>query len=383
MSMPSIKAVPIETRGHHPEPASTTRTSHWSGYRPFVVKQRVREGETISSFYLAPDDGQPLPPFKPGQYVTFRLEVPGREEPLFRSYTLSDKPDPARYRVTVKREPGTDKCPPGLGSSYFHEQVHRGTRLWMSAPQGEFHLDPGEACPVALISAGVGLTPMISMLNAIVASGVERPVWFIHGARNGREHAMGRHLRHLARDRDNVHVHVCYSRPTDVDHRGRDYHTVGHVDAGLLRRLLPHPGFDFYLCGPARFMEGLRDALLGWGADAQRIRSEHFGAAPAPHGVSAADRSVTDSAGERSVQVHFKRSGVVARWEPGTANLLDLAEIQGLAPDSACRAGICQICTQRLVKGEVAYATTPAVMPEPGFILPCCTRPIGDVVVDL
>jgi ferredoxin-NADP reductase len=383
MSIPSIKVIPIETRRHRLEPASTTRTSHWSGYRPFVVKQRVRESETISSFYLTRDDGQPLPPFEPGQYVTFRLEVPGREEPLLRSYTLSDKPDPARYRVTVKKEPGTDKCPPGVGSSYFHEQVRPGTRLWVSAPQGDFHLDPGEAGPVALISAGVGLTPMISMLEAIVASGVERPVWFIHGARNGREHAMGERVRRLAREQDNVHVHVCYSRPTDLDRQGRDYATAGHVDAGLLRRLLPHQDLEIYLCGPARFMGGLRDALLDWGMDAQRIRCERFGAASAPHEVAAADRSPTEPAGERPVQVHFKRSGVVARWEPGTASLLDLAETQGLVPDSACRAGICQICTQRLVHGEVAYAPTPAVMPEPGFILPCCTRPISDVVVDL
>jgi ferredoxin-NADP reductase len=383
MSIPSIEVVPSDTRCHHPEPVSTTCTSHWNGYRPFVVKQRVRESETISSFYLARDDGQPLPSFKPGQYVTFRLEVPGREEPLLRSYTLSDKPELAHYRVTVKKEPGTDKGPPGVGSNYFHEQVGPGTRLWMSAPQGEFHLDPGEGGPVALISAGVGLTPMISMLNAIVASGAKRPVWFIHGARNGREHAMGARVRRIAREHNNVHVHVCYSRPTNSDRQGRDFDTVGQVNGALLQWLLPHEDFTFYCCGPNRFMEGLRDALLGWGVDVQRIRSERFDAASVLHDVSVRDRTLTEPTGERPVQVHFKRSGVVARWEPGTASLLDLAETQGLVPDSACRAGFCQICSQRLVQGEVAYAKTPTVMPEPGFILPCCTRPISDVVVDL
>jgi ferredoxin len=198
-----------------------------------------------------------------------------------------------------------------------------------------------------------------------------------------REHAMGTHVRRLARDRDNIHVHVCYSRPTDLDRQGRDYDTDGHVDAGLLRGLLPHLGFDFYLCGPIRFMEGLRDALLGWGVDVQRIRSEHFGTPSAPNGISVPDRSLTESAGERPVQVHFKRSNVVARWAPGTPSLLDFAETQRLVSDSACRVGICQICTQRLVQGQVAYAATPAVMPEPGFILPCCTRPISDVVINL
>jgi ferredoxin len=157
----------------------------------------------------------------------------------------------------------------------------------------------------------------------------------------------------------------------------REAHSARHTT------LLPHLGFDFYLCGPTQFMNGLRDALLGWGVDAQHIRSEHFGDGSAPHDISAPCRSLTEPGGERPVQVHFKRSDVVARWEPGTASLLDLAETKGLVPDSACRAGICQICTQRLVHGEVAYAPTPAVMPEPGFILPCCTRPISDVVVDL
>ena len=383
MTMPSSKVIPIETRRHRPYPASTTRTSTWSGYRPFVVEQRVREAESISSFYLAPEDGQPLPSFKPGQYVTFRLAVPGHAAPLFRSYTLSDKPDPARYRVTVKLEPGTDKCPPGVGSSYFHEQVHRGTRLWMIAPQGEFYLDPEEVGPVALISAGVGLTPMISMLNAMVASGVERPVWFIHGARNGREHAMGALVRRLAREHTNVHAHFCYSRPTDSDRQDRDYDTLGRVDGALLQRLLPDRDITFYLCGPDQFMGGLRDALLDWGVDAQRIRCEHFGDALAPNEIAARDRNATESTEERRVQVHFKRSGVVARWEPGTASLMDLAEAQGLVPDSACRAGFCQICSQRLVQGQVAYAKAPAVLPEPGFFLPCCTRPVSDVVVDL
>ncbi|MCG6861436.1 MAG: 2Fe-2S iron-sulfur cluster binding domain-containing protein [Chromatiaceae bacterium] len=383
MSIPSTKAIAIETRRRRPEPASTNRIDNWSGYRPFVVKQRVRESETISSFYLARDDGQPLPSFKPGQHVTFRLELPGRAEPLLRSYTLSDKPDPLHYRVTVKREPGTNRTPPGLGSNYFHAQVGAGTRLWMSAPSGGFHLDPEELSPVALISAGVGVTPMISMLDAIAVGGTRRPVWFIHGARNGREHAMGALVRRLVREHDNVHAHICYSRPTDSDRRGRHYDTVGHVDGALLQRLLPHARFDFYLCGPGRFIEGLRDALLDWGVDAQRIRSEHFGAASAPDDIPTPDASVTESVGKRPVQVHFKRSGVVVRWEPGTASLLDLAEKRGLVPDSACRVGICQICTRRLVQGEVAYAPTPASMPEPGFILPCCTRPISDVVVDL
>jgi ferredoxin-NADP reductase len=357
--------------------------SQWSGYRPFVMEQRVRESETITSFYLAPEDGEPLPAFKPGQFVNLRLEIPGRAEPLFRTYTLSDKPDPARYRITVKREPGTDEHPPGVGSNYFHNSLSPGTRLWASAPRGEFHLDPLEKTPAALISAGVGLTPMISMLSAIVASGSGRPVWFIHGARNGREQAMGELVRRLGRAHANVHVHVLYSRPTVSDRPGRDYDAAGYVDGVLLQRLLPHSDLDFYLCGPGSFMDSLRNSLLSSGVDEQRIHCEHFNAVLTPADAPVPEPPVTEGRQNQSVQVRFARSRVVACWEPGRASILELAETAGLSPDSACRAGVCQICMQRLVQGEVAYSTEPAQAPEPGFILPCCARPVTDVVVDL
>ena len=359
-SIPVINEQPTPIQGLYPEPASTAIIGHWSGYRPFVLGQRVRESELIDSFYLAPENGQPLPPFKPGQFVTFRLEIPGRAEPLFRSYTLSDKPDPARYRITVKQEPGTDKHPPGLGSNYLHNFVQPGTRLWVSAPRGDFHLDPRETTPVVLISVGVGLTPMVSMLKAIVASGAERPVWFIHGARNGREHAMGELVRRLDRRNANVHVYVLYSRPDDSDRQGRDYDAVGYIEGVLLRRLLPHSGFDFYLCGPGRFMDSLRDSLLGWGVDQQRIHSEQFSALFAPGRAYARDWNATEPAQSRSVEVRFARSGVVARWEPGRASILDLAETEGLMPDSACRAGVCQFCMRRLVQGKWLIRQSPS-----------------------
>jgi nitric oxide dioxygenase len=208
MSALIIDPRPIENRRFNAQPGSSTRASGWRGYRPFVVVRTVRESDTIRSLCLVPEDGQPLPAFEPGQYSTFRLEVPGRPEPVFRSYSLSDAPDPAYYRVTVKREAGTATSAPGVGSGYSHDHVHCGSRLWVGAPRGEFCLDPRGRGLVVLMNAGVGPTPMISMLNAIVASGAGRPVWFIHGPRNGREHAMGRHVRRLAREHDNVHAHI-------------------------------------------------------------------------------------------------------------------------------------------------------------------------------
>jgi ferredoxin-NADP reductase len=360
-----------------------SRPNDRTGFRPFLVKQIVRESETIKSFYLLPDDGAPLVPFKPGQHITLRLEVPGQPAPVLRSYTLSDQPSAPHYRVTIKHEAATEESPPGLGSSHLHERLACGARLWASPPAGTFHLDPDEPGPVALISAGVGLTPMVSMLSAIVANGGGQPVWFVHAARSGREHAMGPLVRRLARQGENVRLHVCYSRPSDLDRPGRDFDSAGRIDGALLQGLLPHLAFEFYLCGPGQFIDDVRDELLARGVDRRRIHSERFVGASPHDGASAAARVPVEPGPEEPVQVRFARSGMVAQWLPGTPTLLDLAEAQGLAPDSACRSGLCQICMQRLLDGEVTYATVPATMPEEGFILPCCAQPVSDLVVDL
>ena len=179
------------------------------GFRSFVVDRKEAESETITSFYLVPEDGARLPRFDAGQFLTFEINIPGRDEPLVRTYSLSDSPNPDYYRISIKREPAPadqPELPAGLSSNYIHDHVAAGNKLCVKAPRGKFHLDAGAERGVVLLSAGVGLTPMISMLNTIVAAGSSRPVWFIHGARNGREHAMGPHVRAFARRFDNVHV---------------------------------------------------------------------------------------------------------------------------------------------------------------------------------
>jgi len=196
------------------------------GFRSFIVDRKVVESETITSFYLVPEDGAGLPGFEAGQFLTFELNLPGLDEPLIRTYSLSEAANPDYYRVSIKHEsapadqPG---LPPGLSSNYFHDHVDVGSKLCLKAPRGKFHLDGDGERPVVLLSAGVGLTPMIGMLNAIVAAGSNRRVWYIHGARNGREHAMGAHVRALADEFANVHAHIRYSRPHPEDIEGRDY----------------------------------------------------------------------------------------------------------------------------------------------------------------
>jgi hypothetical protein len=366
---------------------STPATGGREGYRTFIVDRKVPESETITSFYLVPEDGGLLPAFRPGQFLTFRLDIPGESEPVTRTYTISDRPDAGYYRVSIKRETPPahrPEAPPGLSSNYFHDHVQTGTRLCAKAPRGGFWLDPGNDTPVVLVSAGVGLTPMISMLNGIVAAGSGRPVWFIHGTRNSREHAMGEHMRRLAAEHDNVHLHVRYSRPGPEDVAGQNHDGSGHVTVDALKALLPPAAYDFYLCGPEPFMRSLYNGLLDWGVAGDRIHYEFFGPASALQAnAGKAATQVTGEASSPAFDVAFDQSGVTVAWDSGVDSILELAEAHGLRPDYSCRSGICHTCMCRLIAGEVTYIVEPADLPDPGHVLICCSRPVSDVIVDV
>ena len=360
------------------------------GFRRFVVDRKEPESETITSFYLVPEDGRTLADFLPGQFLTFRLTVPDQPQPLMRTYSLSDSPGYGYYRVSIKREPspaGRTDVPAGLSSNYFHDHVATGTTLAVGPPRGKFHLDLESDRALVLLSAGVGLTPMISMANAVVRRGSKRPVWFIHGSRNGREHAMGKHVRGLADAHENMHVHIRYSRPDPTDVERRDFDSAGHVDTALLKQVLPFDDYEFYLCGPTPFMRSLYCGLISMGASEARIHYEFFGPGSllteeaAPIGQAPARSAEQELTGE--AQVTFARSGVTATWDPACETILDLAEHNGLNPDYSCRSGICHTCMCALVDGEVEYLEEPLDPPDAGQVLICCSRPKGSLVVDV
>ena len=360
----------------------------WEGFRAFSVDRCVPESETITSFYLKPQDGEPLPSYMPGQFLTFRLTMPEHPAPITRTYSLSDSPNhPDYYRISIKRlsapedQPG---LPPGLSSTYFHDHVQPDTRLCVKAPRGQFYLEPGEDTPVVMLSGGVGLTPMISMLNAIVESGSKRPVWFMHGTRDGSDHAMGAHIRSMAADNDNVHVHVSYSEPRPVDLEGREYDSRGWVSVELLKKLLPPAAYDFYLCGPIPFMKSLYAGLRQWGVAKTRINYEFFGpVAKLREGEEPAGEPAAVSDGSAEVEVSFAKTGLTAKWDSSFETILDFAEAQGLRPDFSCRTGICHTCMSKLIAGEVEYVTEPLDVPDPGCVLICSSRPKTNVVIDV
>ncbi len=364
--------------------------SGWKGFRTLVLDRRVKESETVTSFYLVPEDCRPLPTYKPGQFLTVALDIPGREKPVIRTYTLSDSPNHEDYyRLTIKREPaaGPD-LPAGVASNYFHDQVQPGTHIRAKAPMGEFHLDRESTRPVALLSGGVGLTPMISMLNALVEGGPERPVWFIHGVRNGSEHALGDHVRGLADACANVRAHVVYQDPGAGDVKGRDYDSEGFITTELLNGLLPSTDMDFYLCGPPPFMKAVYNLLLDWGASEDRIRYEFFGPATVLKATLHEDGAEKAAPVKRAesadgVSVTFAKSGKTVNWNGSANSILDLAEDAGLTPAFSCRSGLCLTCMTVLVEGEVHYPEEPAATPSEGSVLLCCSIPKSDVTIDI
>lgn len=356
--------------------------SGWNGIRKFTVARKVEECEDVNAFYLKPHDGRPLPVFKPGQYLTFQLDLPGRDKPLIRCYSLSDSPKDY-YRVTIKKEkapPDKSGVPPGAGSSYFTDVVQAGDILNVKAPAGHFFLDMAKINPVVLIAGGVGITPMLCMANAIAACGSKREAWFFFGVRNRREHIHKAELEKLAGENENIHLHVCYSKPGEQDVKGRDYHHEGRVGIELLKELLPSNNFEYYLCGNGAFMKSITDGLEAWGVPDKDVHFEAFG--PATVKKKAVAPTVEETTHLAKINVTFGRSGNTFRWEPSAENLLEFARSQGVKIDSGCCAGSCGSCAVAIKSGKVSYLKTPDAPPEAGTCLTCVCRPKSDLVLD-
>lgn len=364
----------------------------WNGWRKFKVARKVFECEDVYSFYLEAHDGKPIAWFKPGQYLTFGLDIPGREKQVVRCYSLSDGPHRDKYyRVTIKRDakPG---CPPGVASSFFCDAVKEGDILNAKAPAGHFYVDLEKTSPVVLISAGVGITPVLSMAKAIVASGSQREVWFLFVCRNKGDYMLKADVDELAAKSANVRVQVCYSRPTAEDVKGRDYQHEGRLTADLLKGLLPSSNYDFYLCGNGAFMKDMYEGLSAWGVPEARIHFEAFGPATIKktsdtvklaQAKAAAESGLTvGSAAAVKCAVTFAKSGKQAQWDPKAGNLLEFARGLGVRIDSGCCAGSCGSCLVAIKSGAVDYLAKADAELEAGSCLTCICRPKDDLVLD-
>jgi ferredoxin-NADP reductase len=307
---------------------------------------------------------------------------------------VSNAPGHDHFRLSIKREPGT-----GVVSNAFHDHVRPGFHLQAMAPRGKFVLDAAAQRPVVLISAGVGITPMMAMADHLIGEGRRtrqfRRTFFIHCTTDGRALAFGSHLRTLARVYDSFSVHIRFSRPGPGDELGANHDSVGRVDMALLKTVLPFDDYDFYLCGPGGFMQSLYDGLIGLGVRGTRIHYESFGpAAVLKHEKARPEPAPPGTVADDPVAVRFARTGTSAQWSPGKGTLLELAEAAGLAPTYGCRTGICGTCATRIACGAVDYVEVPVGPRGDDEVLICCSTPRSasrddtcgekqDVVLDL
>ena len=360
---------------------STAPPPAWAGFRQLTVTGRQRESDTVFSLQLADPDAQPLPPALAGQYVTVRVPAESEGAPaLLRSYSLSSPPASATYRISVKREPY------GLAGRYLQNEPQIGQPLPVAAPRGTFVLRPGDA-PILLLSAGVGATPVLAMLYALATTQSTREVWWLHGARNKTEHPFAEESARLLAQLPHGHQHICYSRAGSEDRLGRDFDTAGRLTPDLLGRLNLPAEAEAYLCGPSAFMAELSAGLVALGVEASRIHTEIFAAAPAltPGIASVAARPPHVPTGTPGLGplIAFARSGLSVPWDPAYASLLELAEACDVPTRWSCRTGVCHTCETGLLSGAVDYQPDPLELPATGDALLCCSRPRGEIILDL
>jgi ferredoxin-NADP reductase/MOSC domain-containing protein YiiM len=352
----------------------------WPGFRPLRVSRKVRESGSVISLVLESADGHPLTAAQPGQFVVLRLKPASDAPALMRSYSLSGEPSAERYRVSVKREGHS------VAGAYIDEKLQVGEVVEASAARGGFTLQPGNT-PVVLLSAGIGVTPLLAMLHTLAAAASTREIWWLYGARSRREHPFAEETRSLLKVLIHKHRHIRYSSPDPEDRRGVDFDAAGHLDLEVLKQLgVPRHG-DFYICGPSTFMSTLTAGLAAWGVAPSRIHTEIFGAGPSKTpGVARSPQKLPHlppgPAGEGPL-VSLARSGLNVRWRPAFQSLLELAEACDVPVQWSCRTGVCHTCETGLVAGTVSYRPDPVDEPAGGNVLICCSQPEGDIVIDL
>lgn len=345
-------------------------SSHRHPWQRWQVVKVQQESRDIRSLVLAPEDGREVA-FVAGQHLPIRIAT-AEAEVLVRTYSLSSAPSDGYLRISVKAQ--------GRGSRHLHDLV-AGDRLEVRAPLGNFTLNAGSARPVVLIGAGVGITPLVSMLRELVVCNGQRQqarhVYLFQGARELEDLAFQGELQALVqRSGGLLHLWRALSSPGADAVQGRDYEMCGRLDLTQIRACLPLDDYDFYLCGPAGLTQSIYDGLRALNISDARIHAEAFGPSTLHRqGDGQAAVPPQPPAATVPVPVYFAGSAKEARWTPQSGSLLELAESRGLTPDFSCRGGSCGTCRTRRISGQVHYPNPPAEMPDEDMVLICCAVP--------
>jgi ferredoxin-NADP reductase/MOSC domain-containing protein YiiM len=340
----------------------------WHGFREFRIVQMVAETPSIRSLVLVPSDGVTLAPHLPGQFISIRLpERDGKR--LVRSYSISSSSDTASLRISVRRD--------GAASALLHDAISVGDIVDIGAPRGTFTLDPtAPGRPVVLLSAGIGVTPVLAMLAGLSRHGSSRRVIWIHVARNRLEHAFSAEATELLAQISNAEARVFYTQPDEPPETGI---RAGRLDLVALRDIGLPSDCEFYLCGPGSFMQAMDAALTELGFGAAHVHSERFGASTS----SGRPPHPPDDPPTSGAVVTFARSGIEVHFDDRWLSLLDAAEACDVPTNWSCRTGVCHRCESGLVAGQVQYEPEPLDAPAPGNALLCCSLPAGAITLDL
>ncbi|MEE9295602.1 MAG: 2Fe-2S iron-sulfur cluster-binding protein [Phycisphaerae bacterium] len=358
----------------------------WQGYRKLEVrKKELLDKSGICALELAPRGGQPLPPYKPGQFLTFKLVIGREKQTVVRCYSLADcyRAEENCYRIVVKKvlRPTTKPdVPDGLVSSYFYDNVREGELLDVRAPAGNFVLDSSRDAPVVLVAGGIGITPLWSMLNEIVRRNSARDTWLFYGVRHGGERIFREKLARIRSSHENVNVRICYSSPREGDRKGTDYDHEGRITIEYLKQEIPTHEFEYYICGPPPMMSTLTKGLKAWGVLPSSIRTEAF-CTPARE-LSKTSMRTIDAQHAQGVEVSFAKSERTIRWDSEANNLLEFARANGISMESGCEAGSCGECKVAVRKGEVDYISEPGLDCEIDCCLTCIAVPRENVVLE-
>lgn len=343
---------------------------HKASWRPFKITRIVDESAVIRSLHLEPADGNGIQAHQAGQHLPIRVTPKDASAPIQRAYTISTAPSDGYYRLSVKRQ--------GYVSQYLHDDLREGDIIEARAPAGAFTIDPFQARPAVLLATGVGITPIIAMLRNIVFEGLRtrrfRKTYIIAASRKMSERAFDDELTKLASQANGSVTIIRVLSDTDGMQPVSHYDAKGRIDHELLRTVLPFDAYDFYICGPNKFMQDLYDQLGEIGVPDNRIHAETFGPSSLQRQNSAMTPALLPVSAE-TVSVSFMKSGKEVRWMPETGSLLELAETYGLTPAYSCRSGSCGTCAVRVLSGKVTYAIVPSAPTAHDLALICCAVP--------
>lgn len=339
-------------------------------FHTFCINKIITESTTIKSFYLKPKNGKKLSTYLPGQFISLKLILKNGEI-ITRNYTLSDKSNNDYYRLTIKRE--TE----GKASKHFHDNLIEGSEIEVSKPMGDFYLDINSNKSIVLISGGVGITPMMSMLEYIVTYQPNRNVQFIHSSSNKNVEPFTNRLKRLIKKHINLNVTIFHTNPIASEKVGVDYDFKGFVTKEILAATIKEKN-DYFICGPIGFMETIYNFLIELNVSEKNIFYEFFSDKKSlGRTVSFIDLKNTD------IKVLFSKSSLQVNWDTEAMSLLDLAEANGLKPPSSCRMGTCFTCESKLLTGTVAYDPEPFIEAGEGKIFICCSKPTSNVTIEV